>query len=108
MVGEPSVVFVSSSFAQVSIIAQLLDGTGTAYKTGYLHFQLQNCGANIPNVTAGVKGNFIVQDSFDLRPSSLSGPISGSITGNFQILCGNTQINASYKARSHSEIFHDS
>jgi hypothetical protein len=53
-----------------------------------LHFQLQNCGANVPNTTGG---NFIVQDSFDLRPGSLNGLISGSVLGNDQILCGNVQ-----------------
>jgi len=47
---------------------------------------LQNCGANIPNTSGG---KFIVQDSFDIRPVSLNGPISGSVIGNDQILCGN-------------------
>ena len=45
-------------------------------------------GANVPNVSSG---NFIVKDSFDLRPSSLSGPISGSVLGNDQILFGNVK-----------------
>ena len=31
----------------------------------------------------------MVQDSFDLRPTSLNGPISGSVIGNDQIYCGN-------------------
>src|SRR5450755_2284331 len=34
-------------------------------------------------------GNFIVQDSFDLRPGGLNQPISGNVLGNDQILCGN-------------------
>ena len=72
--------------SEVCVTATLTDGTGTTYKTGYLHFQLQNCGANIPNTSGG---KFIVQDSFDVRPVSLNGPISGSVIGNDQILCGN-------------------
>jgi hypothetical protein len=51
-----------------------------------LHFQLQNCGPNIP-VTTGIAT--IIQDSFDLRPSSPGGSISGNVIGNDQILCGN-------------------
>ena len=69
-----------SSLAQVSITANLDDGTGSIYRTAHLHFQLQNCCANIP-VTTGT--TLIVQDTFDLRP------ITGTIIGNDQILCGN-------------------
>ena len=74
------------SFSQVSVIANLLDGTGSTYKTGYLHFQLENCGANVPNTSSSA---FIVQDSFDIHPTSLNGPINGSVVGNDQIYCGN-------------------
>ena len=45
-----------------------------------------DCGENLP-ATGG--GSFIVQDSFDLRPGSVNGPISGSVLGNDQIFCGN-------------------
>ena len=56
----------SSAYSQiVSVNANLLDGTGATYRTGYLHFQLENCGANVPNMGATGSGNFIVQDSFE-------------------------------------------
>jgi hypothetical protein len=64
----------------------LTDGTRTIYKTAYLHFQLGNCGENVPVVTGSTA---IVQDSFDLRPATPGGSISGSILGNDHILCGN-------------------
>ncbi len=73
---------------QVTVTATLTDETGAIYKTAYLHFQPINCGGNLP-VTGGSK--FIVQDSFDLRPSPPSGTISGSVVGNDQILCGNVE-----------------
>jgi hypothetical protein len=56
------------------------------YRTAYLHFQLQNCGANIPVVPSSTT---VVQDSFDLRPATPGSSISGTILGNDQILCGN-------------------
>ena len=71
---------------KVTVTATLTDGTGTTYRTGYLHFQLVNCGANIPVVTGS---EAIVQDSFDLRPATPGSSISGTIIGNDQILCGN-------------------
>ena len=75
--------------AQVTITATLTDGTGTTYGTGFLHFQLQNCGGNLPNTSGG---KFIVQDSFDLRRSSPGSSITGTVVGNDQILCGNIPI----------------
>ena len=75
-----------SSLAQVSITANLDDGTGSIYRTAHLHFQLQNCGANIP-VTTGT--TLIVQDTFELRPATPGATITGTIIGNDQILCGN-------------------
>ena len=36
--------FSFSSLAQVTVTDTLTDGTGTTYKTAYLHFQLNNCG----------------------------------------------------------------
>jgi hypothetical protein len=43
-------------------------------------------GANIPVVPSS---ETVVQDSFDLRPATPGGSITGSILGNDQILCGN-------------------
>jgi hypothetical protein len=76
-----------SAMAEVSITATLTDGTGTIYRTAYLHFQLVNCGQNIPVVPS--QPGVIVQGAFDLRPSPAGTPISGSVLGNDQILCGN-------------------
>lgn len=47
--------------------ATLTDGTGTVYKTGYLHFQLNDCGNNVPVVP--LNADTVVQDSFDLPTS---------------------------------------
>lgn len=80
--------FALPSLSQVTVTASLTDGTGTVYRTAYLHFQLQNCGAN-PPVTTGT--TMIVQDSFDLRPSSPGSSISGTVIGNDQILCGDVK-----------------
>jgi len=62
----------SLSLSQATVNATLIDGTGTIYRTAYLHSQLVNCGANIPVVT-GTEA--IIQDSFDLRPSSPGCPL---------------------------------
>jgi hypothetical protein len=53
--------------------AALNDGTGTVYRTAFLRFQLQNCGANIP-LTGGT--SLIAQDSLDIKPIQPSGAIS--------------------------------
>jgi hypothetical protein len=34
--------------SQVTVSANLTDGTGATYRTAYLHFQLLNCGDNFP------------------------------------------------------------
>jgi hypothetical protein len=68
-----------------TVNATLTDGTGTIYRTAYLHFQLVNCGNNVPVVTGSTA---IVQDSFDLHPATVGGSISASVLGNDQILCG--------------------
>ncbi len=78
--------------AQVSINTNLTTGTmtsGTAniYRTAYLHFQLVNCGDNTPIMPGTTNG--IVQDSFDLHPSTPGSAIVGQIVGNDQITCGN-------------------
>jgi hypothetical protein len=41
----------SKYLSQVRVTATLTDGTGTIYKTAYLHFQLVNSGTNVPVVT---------------------------------------------------------
>lgn len=78
--------------AQVSINTNLTTGTMTTgvanlYRSAYLHFQLVNCGDNVP-VMPG-QSNAVVQDSFDLRPSTPGSAIIGEIIGNDQITCGN-------------------
>ncbi len=81
-----------SSSAQVSINTNLTTGTmtsGTAnlYRTAYLHFQLVNCGDNIPVIPG--QPDAVVQDSFDLRPVTPGSAVVGQIIGNDQITCGN-------------------
>jgi len=81
-----------SSSAQVSINTNLTTGTmtsGTAnlYRTAYLHFQLVNCGDNIPVIPG--QPDAVVQDSFDLRPATPGSAVVGQIIGNDQITCGN-------------------
>ena len=73
--------------AQVTVSANLTDGTGATYRTAYLHFQLLNCGDNFPAVPSSPA--LIVQDSFDIHPTLSTGLVTGSIIGNDQILCGN-------------------
>lgn len=81
-----------SAEAQVSINTNLTTGTMTSnvanlYRSAYLHFQLVNCGDNVPVVPG--QPNAVVQDSFDLRPSTPGSAIVGQILGNDQITCGN-------------------
>lgn len=79
--------------AQVTVNAQLTDGTGSTTPTGFLHFELQNCGNNYPSLAAnpGPSQNpwTIVKTAFDLKPNQSDGSIMGQVLGNDQILCGN-------------------
>lgn len=73
--------------SQVTVSANLTDGTGATYRTAYLHFQLLNCGDNFPTVPS--QPGMIVQDSFDIHPTLNTGLVTGTLIGNDQILCGN-------------------
>ena len=73
--------------SQVTVFANLTDGTGAAYRTAYLHFQLLNCGDNFPAVPS--QPSMIVQDFFDIHPTLNTGFVTGTIIGNDQILRGN-------------------
>jgi hypothetical protein len=78
--------------AQVSINTTLTTGTMTggianAYRTAYLHFQLVNCGDNIPVIPG--QPSVVAQDAFDLYPVTPGSAIVGSILGNDQMTCGN-------------------
>jgi hypothetical protein len=53
--------------AQVTVSANLTDGTGATCRTAYLHFQLLNCGDNFPAVPS--QPGLIIQDSFDIHPT---------------------------------------
>jgi hypothetical protein len=55
-----------------SFSVTLADGGGTIYRTAYLHFQLNNCGGNIPVVTGT---EVIIQNSFDLRAAIPGGNV---------------------------------
>jgi hypothetical protein len=54
-----------------------------------LHFQLWNCGNNVPQVVGA--SQVVVGAQFDLRANSTTGLISGWVYGNNQISCGNVQ-----------------
>lgn len=70
-----------------TVKAKLTDGTGSVYRQGFLHFELQNCGSNFP-VVAG-NSLTVVKTSFDMKPTQVDGTILGQILGNDQIMCGN-------------------
>jgi hypothetical protein len=71
----------------VTVTATLTDGQGNIQKTGYLHFELWNCGNNVPQVQGNAFA--IVAQQFDMRPNPTTGLIAGSVYGQDQILCGN-------------------
>jgi len=72
----------------VTVAATLIDGQGNIQKTGYLHFELWNCGNNVPQIPGNALA--IVAQQFDMRPNPGTGLITGAIYGQDQILCGNT------------------
>ena len=78
-----------SSSPGVPVTATLIDGQGNVQKTAYLHWQLWNCGNNVPQIIGNPYA--IVSQQFDMHPSPTSGLISGSVYGNDQILCGNVK-----------------
>jgi len=71
----------------VTVTATLVDGSGNIEKTGFLHFELFNCGTYVPQVLNNPTA--IVEKQFDLHPDPTTGLVSGSIYGNNQIYCGN-------------------
>ena len=82
----------TSVSAQVSINTTLTTGTmsgsvANAYRTAYLHFQLVNCGDNIPVIPG--QPSAVAQDAFDLYPATPGSAVIGSILGNDQMTCGN-------------------
>jgi hypothetical protein len=56
-------------------------------KSGYLHWQLWNCGNNVPQLVGNPLA--IVSQQFDMRPNPTTGVITGAVYGSNQILCGN-------------------
>lgn len=76
----------SIASASVTMTATLSDGQGNTSKTGYLHFQLVNCGANVP--IDSLSPLVVVQTQFDLRPATIGGSISGVVLSNEEIKCG--------------------
>jgi hypothetical protein len=68
-----------ASFAQtpgVAVTAKLIDGQGNTIKTAYLHFELWNCGLNVPQVIGAPLT--VVTSHFDLHANPTTGLISGS------------------------------
>lgn len=78
-----------SAQAQITanVSAKLTDGTGSVFRQGFLHFQLQNCGSNFPTVPGSPLT--VVQTSFDMHSSQVDGTILGKVIGNDVISCGN-------------------
>lgn len=71
----------------VTVTATLTDGQGIPQKTSYLHWQLWNCGNNVPQIIG--QPYAMVAQQFDMRANPTTGVISGSVYGNDQIECGN-------------------
>jgi hypothetical protein len=99
----------SLSFAQtpgVAVTATLINGQGQTIKTAYLHFELWNCGLNVPQVIGAPLT--VVTSQFDLHANPTTGLISGSVFGNNQILCGGVQstewLVTQYKAQEPSRV----
>jgi len=71
----------------VTVNATLVDGQGQIQKAAYLHWELFNCGDNVPQVQGGL--NFsVVATQFDMHANTQTGVISGSVFGKDQIQCG--------------------
>ncbi len=51
-----------------------INGAGNTLKTAYLHFELWNCGNNVPQVQGNALA--IVAQQFDMRPNPTTGVIS--------------------------------
>ena len=77
----------------VTVNALLTDGGGNQVPTGFLHFELENCGNNFPTLglNPGLSQNpwTVVKTAFDLAPNQPDGSIIGQVIGNDLILCGN-------------------
>ena len=69
--------------------ATLKNGTNSTLPAAYIHFELYNCGTNVPVLASSP--NTIADESFDLTPNQPNGSIMGTVVGNDNILCGNVQ-----------------
>lgn len=95
----------------VPVTATLVDGQGNIQKTGYLHWELWNCGNNVPQIVGNPYA--IVAQQFDMRPNPTTGLIVGAVYGKDQILCGNvnstqwlvTQFKASGQAAGNPQYY---
>jgi len=84
------------SFAQgVAVTAHLVNGQGQNIKTAYLHFELWNCGKNVPQVIG--QPLVVVPNQFDMHADPTTGLIAGNIYGNNEILCGTEWLVTVYK-----------
>ena len=78
------------SLAQgIAVTAHLVNGQGQNITTAYLHFELWNCGKNVPQVIG--QPLVVVPNQFDIHANPTTGLITGNIYGNNEILCGGVQ-----------------
>lgn len=71
----------------VTVNATLVDGQGQIQKAAYLHWELFNCGDNVPQVQGGLNYS-VVATQFDMHANTQTGVISGSVFAKDQIQCG--------------------
>jgi len=72
----------------VAFTATLVDGQGNNIKTAYLHWQLWNCGNNVPQV---IGAPLVVSEQFDMHANPTAGIITGAVYRNNQLLYGGVQ-----------------
>ena len=73
----------------VAVTAHLVNGQGQNITTAYLHFELWNCGKNVPQVIG--QPLVVVPNQFDMHANPTTGIIAGNIYGNNEILCGGVE-----------------
>jgi hypothetical protein len=79
-----AILFLAGSAFATTFTATLKNGTGSTLPAAYVHFQLYNCGNNVPVIASSP--STIAATTFDLTPNQPNGTIIGTVVGKSQCL----------------------
>jgi hypothetical protein len=79
-----AILFLATQAFASTFTATLKNGTGSTLPAAYVHFQLYNCGTNVPVIASSP--STIAATMFDLTPNQSNGTLIGTVVGKSQWL----------------------